>query len=122
MRMKDDQLKFLSVLDLMPARFTAEQTAWALNFQEHDIPILVMTRLLKPLGNPPANGAKHFAAVYIAELARDPQWLAKATNAVHEYWHGKNHRKKGRMPRLVSGVNHQSTFTPQDGIAANGGA
>ena len=42
----------------MPARLTAEQTAWVLNCGSHDIPPLIAARLLKPLGNPPANGIK----------------------------------------------------------------
>jgi hypothetical protein len=33
-----------------------------LNCQPHDVPILVAARLLKPLGNPPPNSVKLFAA------------------------------------------------------------
>ena len=35
-------------------RLTSEQVAWVLNCQPHDVPVLVMGRLLKPLGNPSA--------------------------------------------------------------------
>jgi hypothetical protein len=31
----------------VPARLTAEQAAWVLNCQPHDIPILVAAKLLK---------------------------------------------------------------------------
>ena len=92
--MKDDQLKFLSLLDRPPGRFTPEQTAWALNFQEHDIPVLCAVRLLKPLGSPPENGLKFFGADEIMELATDRTWLAKATNAIHQHWKRKNERRK----------------------------
>ena len=119
--MKDDQLKFLSLLGHQPARFTVEQTAWTLNFQEHDIPILIMAHLLKPLGNPPANGVKYFAAVEIAELVRDRQWLAKDTNAIHQYWHAKNHRKNGPLPRSLIGAGNSRPAALQTRPPGNGG-
>ena len=59
--MKDEQCQFLSLLGRAPLRLTAEQTAWVLNCQPHDIPVLVAARLLKPLGNPLANGTKFFS-------------------------------------------------------------
>jgi hypothetical protein len=118
--MKDDQLKFLSLLDHQPARFSAEQTAWALNFQEHDIPNLIKARLLKPLGDPPRNGMKYFAAVEIGELARDPQWLAKATNAIRQYWGAKNRRKTGPMPPSMPGATQQRASGPRSKPPANG--
>lgn len=120
MRMKDDQLKFLSLLDHQPARFSVEQTAWALNFQDHDIPILILARLLKPLGNPPPNGVKYFAAVEIGELARDRQWLARATNAIHQHWHAKNRRKTGPMPRSMTGANNPRAAGLRSNPPANG--
>src|SRR5437868_9145319 len=61
--MRDDQHRFLTLLGQLPARLTAEQAAWVLNCQQHDVPILVASRLLKPLGNPPPNGIKFFATV-----------------------------------------------------------
>ena len=45
----------------LPARLTAEQVAWVVNCQPHDVPMLVAVRLLKPLGNPPPNSVKFFA-------------------------------------------------------------
>jgi hypothetical protein len=45
--MRDDQHRFLSVLGQLPARLTAEQIAWVLNCQQHDVPVLVEARLLK---------------------------------------------------------------------------
>ena len=47
--MREDQHRFLTLLGQLPARLTAEQAAWVLNCQAHDVPILVATRLLKPL-------------------------------------------------------------------------
>ena len=91
--MNDDQRHFLTLLAQPPARFTAEQTAWALNCQLHDLPVLVAARLLKPLGNPLANGTKYFSANEIRELAQDRAWLARMTNAIYEHWRRGNRRK-----------------------------
>jgi hypothetical protein len=92
--MKDDQQQFLALLGKLPARLLAEQVAWVLNCQPHDVPILVANRLLKPLGNPPVNGVKFFAASDILELIDDRAWLAKATNAITQHWQNKNRQKR----------------------------
>ena len=91
--MRDDQHRFLALLGQLPARLTAEQAAWVLNCQAHDVPVLVVARLLKPLGNPQPNSVKYFATVEVLELARDRAWLAKVTNAVSQHWKQKNQRK-----------------------------
>jgi hypothetical protein len=93
--MREEQHRFLLLLGELPARLTAEQAAWVLNCQPHDVPILVATRLLKPLGNPPPNGIKFFAASELLELVKDRAWLVKVTNAVNQHWHRQNARKKG---------------------------
>jgi hypothetical protein len=88
------------LLGQLPARLTAEQAAWVLNCQTHDIPILVSSRVLKPLGNPPPNGIKFFATADLLELAKDRAWLVKVTNAVNQHWHRQNSRKKVRSAGL----------------------
>jgi hypothetical protein len=92
--MREDQQRFLSLLGQLPARLTAEQVAWVLNCQPHDVPILVAARLLKPLGNPPPNSVKFFAALELLELVEDRTWLAKVTNALNQHWQKKNAAKK----------------------------
>jgi len=94
--MKDEQHRFLALLGQPPARLTAEQAAWALNCQPHDIPALVTARLLKPLGNPPPNAIKFFAAADVLELVKDRSWLTKVTNTINQHWHRQNARKKAR--------------------------
>jgi hypothetical protein len=94
--MGDDQHRFLSLLRRLPARLTAEQVAWVINCQPHDIPILVAARLLKPLGNATPNSVKYFAAGELLELIQDRTWLSKVTNTVTEHWQVKNQRKKSR--------------------------
>ena len=92
--MKEEQNQLLRLLGQIPARLTAEQTAWVLNCQPHDIPVLVAARLLKPLGNPQPNSVKYFASVEVLELAKDRPWLAKMTNAVNQHWQRKNAVRK----------------------------
>jgi hypothetical protein len=92
--MKDEQHQFLALVGRAPARLTVEQTAWVLGCQPHDVPILVASRLLKPLGNPPANGIKYFGTVDVLELVKDRSWLVKITNSVNQHWHRQNARKK----------------------------
>jgi hypothetical protein len=99
--MREDQHRFLTLLGQLPARLTAEQAAWVLNCQAHDVPILVGARLLKPLGNPPPNSVKYFSAIEVLEQAKDRTWLAKVTNALNQHWQRKNAGKRkpvGRGP------------------------
>jgi hypothetical protein len=102
--MRDDQHRFLSLLRRLPARLTAEQVAWVINCQPHDVPVLVAARLLKPLGNPSTNGVKYFGTAELIEPIEDRAWLAKLTNAVAQHWHNKNQRKKIRTAIEVDGV------------------
>jgi hypothetical protein len=91
--MKDDQHRFLSVAGQLPVRVNAEQAGWMLNCQPHDVPALIHARLLKPLGNPAANGAKYFATADILEAAKDRAWLVKMTSAINTHWQKQNARK-----------------------------
>jgi hypothetical protein len=92
--MKEDQHRFLSLLGQLPVRLTAEQAGWVLNCQPHDIPALIHARMLKPLGNPSANGAKYFATADLLEITKDRAWLVKMTTAINQHWHRQNSRKK----------------------------
>ncbi|MGD0262777.1 MAG: hypothetical protein ABSD29_23670 [Verrucomicrobiota bacterium] len=92
--MNEEQRQFLSLLGQLPARLTAERAAWVLNCQLDDVPILVSARLLKPLGNPPPNSIKYFAASKLLELVQDRTWLAKVTNALSQHWCRHNARKR----------------------------
>ena len=92
--MRDDQHQFLTLLGQLPARLTAEQAAWVLNCQVHDIPALVAAKLLKPLGNPPANGIKFFATVDVLEHVKDRHWLVRVSATICQHWQRKNSRQK----------------------------
>jgi hypothetical protein len=110
--MRDDQHRFLSLLGQLPARLTAEQVAWVLNCQAGDVPILVMARLLKPLGNPKANSVKYFVADALLELAKDSVWLSKITNALSNHWRQKNgSRTPVDIGKLAEQVPREETDT-----------
>lgn len=98
--MSEDQHQFMRLLGQLPARLTAEQAAWVVNCQPHDVPILVAARLLKPLGNPPPSSVKYFAALELLEQAKDRTWLAKVTNALNQHWQRKNAGKKNRSANV----------------------
>jgi hypothetical protein len=85
----------------LPARLTAEQAAWVLNCQPHDVPVLVAARLLKPLGNPQKNSVKYFAASELLEQVQDRTWLAKVTNALNQHWQKRNAAKKNGVAGVV---------------------
>ncbi len=108
--MKEDQQRFLSLLGELPARLTAEQVAWVLNCQPHDVPVLVAAKVLKPLGTPPPNCVKFFSALEVLEQAKDRSWLAKLTNALNQHWHHKNQCKRDRAAR-VNGNGHPALLT-----------
>ena len=95
--MDSEQKTFLSLV-CSPARCTAEQTAWLLGFQVHDVPILVSKGLLKPLGRPYPNATRYFAAAELQELRVDSRWLAKATDAVQDFWRQKNQGRTAPRP------------------------
>jgi hypothetical protein len=101
--MKEEQQRFLSLLGQLPARLTAEQAAWVLNCQPHDVPILVAARLLKPLGNPPPNSVKFFATLELREQIKDRTWLAKVTNALNQHWQVRNAGRKTRLGSISLG-------------------
>ncbi len=92
--MNDEQRELLRLLGQLPARLTAEQAAWVLNCQPHDIPALVAAKLIKPLGNPPQNGIKFFATADLLEASKDRHWLARMSGAIYQHWQKKNARQK----------------------------
>jgi hypothetical protein len=96
-----ERKEFLSVLQL-PARVVAEEAAWLLGFAQHDIPVLVIAGLLKPLGHPPASGTKYFATAALLKLRDDLNWLARASDAIVRHWQSQNGRKSDKQLAPVS--------------------
>ena len=79
-----------------PARLDAKRTAELLGFAPHDIPVLVESGLLRPLGKPAPNAPKHFALVDVEKLAVDRDWLNRATKAVAGRWAEKNAAQRAK--------------------------
>jgi hypothetical protein len=94
------QTEFLS-WKIVPARLDALQAAWFLGFEPHEIPMLIAAGLLKPLGHPARNSTKFFATESLEQFRRDEKWLARASDAIRNYWRERNARKKsgGRKPK-----------------------
>ncbi len=86
---------------LFPARLDALQAAWFLGFEPHEITMLIAAGLLKPLGHPARNSTKFFATETLEQFRRDEKWLARASDAISNYWRERNARKKGseRKPK-----------------------
>jgi len=83
---------FLNLRQL-PACLDAEQVAALLGRRPEHIPILVEGGFLEPLGDPPKNGAKLFAACLILERTKDVKWLDKANRYLTRHWKKRNAQK-----------------------------
>jgi hypothetical protein len=92
--MREEQHQSLTLLWHLPARLTAEQAAWVINCQPHDVSVLIVARLLEPLGSPAANAVKFFATSDLLAAVKDRVWLVKVTNAVNQHWQKNNASKK----------------------------
>ena len=99
--MNPDREQFLN-LKANPARLNVDEAGWYLGFSAHEIPILVARGLLTPLGHPPSNGPKYFATETLSELHKDVKWLARASDAIVQYWKSKNARKTGAVHESTS--------------------
>jgi len=88
-QMNNERRELLNLRNL-PARLEVEEAGWYLGFAAHAISIIIRAGLLRPLGHPSKNGSKYFATVTLAELWNDPQWLARATDAIIRHWQHKN--------------------------------
>ena len=107
------------LLGQLPARLTAEQAAWVLNCQPHDMPALMAARLLKLLANPAPNAINFFATAELLEQKNDWKWLARVTGTIYEHWQRKNARKKeaaadGELGGDSQGIIPTLSFSPEE--------
>ena len=86
-----NQVEFLN-LKTIPARLNADQAAWLIGCQPHNMPALVVAKQLKPLGNAPTNAVKYFCAAEILELCKDRNWLTRVTTVIQNDWARRNAR------------------------------
>jgi hypothetical protein len=80
-----DRCRFLSQ-SRFPGRVNALEAGWLLGFSTREISILVVARLLKPLGHPKVNAPKFFHRPQIDSLEGDRAWMSKACDAISSYW------------------------------------
>ena len=107
MRNSSERHQFISVAGL-PGRLTAQEAAWVLGFSDHDIPVLVTHRLLKPLGNPPPNGGRYYALPDLEALRRDAKWLDKASAVLVKHWKTQNAGRRTDLPAGCMNRNRKS--------------
>ena len=98
MKVTEQQTEFLG-WKVIPARLDAIRTAWFLGFDPHEIPMLVTAGLLKPLGHPARNSTKFFATETLEQFRRDEKWLARASDAIANYWRDRNARRQNPRRR-----------------------
>jgi hypothetical protein len=96
--MHPERQQFLN-LRRAPARLNAEEAAWLLGFLPHEIPVLMASKLLKPLGTPAANGCKYFSVSELERLKENADWLAKASNTIVRHWREKNQRRSSKQKK-----------------------
>ncbi len=89
--MDQEKYQFMT-LRKTPARLTVEEAAWYLGFSTSDVPILVASGLLKPLGKPAPNAIRYFARPDLEQLASDPKWLDRACATLSRHWRLRNER------------------------------
>ena len=80
-------------LEKFPVFMTKEKVAEALGITTHNIPPLVRSGLLKPLGHPGRYCVKLFSRDILAKHLADEAWLDKVAAAIHRHWRNKNSRK-----------------------------
>jgi hypothetical protein len=95
---------FIAIPSRLPAKLDASQAAEVLGFSQHDIPILIAAKMLKPLAKPVPNATKYFATCEIEALANDLKWLNQAQQIIYDYWKGKTARKTINAPRMQTAM------------------
>src|SRR5436190_23200409 len=83
--------KDLLNLRRLPARLTVEEAASVLGCKGYDVPVLEHLGLLKPLAPSEKNHVRHYAAVEVEALARDPNRLRIAEQLWRKRSHDRNH-------------------------------
>lgn len=77
----------------LPGRLTAEQAAVLIGCQPHDIPILVRSKLIRPLGKPASNATKYFSSVELETKLADDKWSTRVTDTLYRYWREQKSRR-----------------------------
>ena len=84
------------------------------------MPALVAAKLLKPLGNPPANGIKFFATADLLEAIKDRNWLVRMSSTIYQHWRKKNARKYQVVQPPTSSFSPDEKRRESDPASASG--
>src|SRR6266567_852900 len=82
--------KDLLNLRRLPARLTVEEAAVVLGCKTYNLPVLEQLGLLRPLAPSKKNHVRHYAAVEVEALARDPNNLRIAEQLWRKLGHDRN--------------------------------
>jgi len=96
-------------LHQLPACLNVEQTAALLGRRPEHVTIMIEGGFLTPLGDPPKNGIKLFAACDILEKAKDLKWLDKANKHLTRHWQNRNAKTKKRGVQDSQGAGNSSS-------------
>ncbi|MGB0154575.1 MAG: hypothetical protein ACPGFB_11140 [Verrucomicrobiales bacterium] len=77
----------------LPGRLTAEQAAVLIGCQTHDIPILVKSKLIRPLGKPAPNATKYFSSAELEAKLVDEKWSSRVTDTLYRFWRDQKSRR-----------------------------
>lgn len=88
----------------LPARLDVGAAAKLLSFAEHDIPVLVASGKLTPLGDPAPNAPKWFCAVEVIRLGTNKEWLSKATKEISRHWRKKREQHPSKRSNFAKGL------------------
>lgn len=103
--MSDDEFRFFS-LHRLPGRVTVDEVGWMIKCSAEEVHALTRAGLLKPLGNPPANGKKFYSTKQILNSLDEPNFLSRVTNALYRRWKDKNGSRHDKQHKLQNNHEH----------------
>jgi hypothetical protein len=89
-----DDRRFFLGLRTVPGRVEGLEAGWLLGFNREEISILTNAGILKVLGKPAANSPKYYSSSLLKQHAASPEWLEKASRAIHDFWRKKNQKRQ----------------------------
>src|SRR5437870_13677132 len=94
-----------TVLNLprLPLRLNGGQAAALLGVQEHDLPVLVKAKIIRPCGGNcvAPNAPKYFPAGGLLDLMSHPDFADRITSAISRHWKAKNSNRSRKSSASV---------------------
>src|SRR5438552_3721013 len=90
-----------TVLNLprLPLRLNGGQAAALMGVQEHDIPVLVKAKIIRPCGGNSVapNAPKYFSSSVLLDLMSHPDSADRITSAISRHWRTKNSNRSRKI-------------------------